>query len=98
MSGEFDFGPAPFDRTPKVADLVHFVDLNDVTGDTMCRAAIITHVWSEDEVLPDSEMLPGIVGSEWAALHVLGIYGCISLPTVCHDESTKLGRTWHWAH
>lgn len=85
-------------RKPQVGDMVHFVDPPNRAGKTRCMAAVVTHVWAEEDILPDEEILPGVPGSEWIAAHVMGVTGCLALPSVCHDEVNLVGRTWHWLH
>lgn len=93
---------------PTVGRVVHFVDEHQYTGDVACRAAVISHVWAEGDPELDQfrnsplyevdeiEPVLGVPGAEWVALHVMIISGCAAIPFACHDENTKLGKTWHW--
>jgi hypothetical protein len=60
-----------------------------------CRAALITDVYDDDNPHPDPEVVPGVEGAEWVALHVFNPRGDF-YDDACHDELTKLGGTWHW--
>ncbi len=87
---------------PTIGRIVHYVSYGTPPGPdgtqaypSKCRAAIVADVYSADNPHPGPEVLVGVDGAEWVALAVLNPSGMF-FNEACHDETTKLGGTWHW--
>jgi hypothetical protein len=85
---------------PTVGRVVHYVSHGTpLRADgsqayaSLCRAAVVTAVYDEQNPPPDPECPPG---PDWVGLAVLNPTGMFFQPTVCQDERDHAAGTWHW--
>jgi hypothetical protein len=85
--GEVELQPASVGR------IVHYIAPPTQEVPQRCRAAVITDVYGEGFTHPDEGIVAGVPGSEWVRVTLFAERMDMD---VCHDETTRLPRTWHW--